>query len=291
MNRIIKRLFCSAKDMQKDVKVNYSDAFKASKVLYKLAAPDEHELKGREELALCHRICDWLKLNEGVDNHLTYALPCNTKFLISPYGIAWNRVTASNLLLVDLEGNVVRGDGVPQLAGFTIHSNIHRKLGIKRAQVVLHTHQPYTTALACLNGDAGKVQDIHQNSCRFYNSIVYDNNYRGIVETEEEGIRLADLVLEKDSHRIIMMGNHGVSTIAPTVAEALTDLYYLESLCKFQVLALSAVGGDLSKLRYLRKEIVEYTYSQYRTDPFFFANKLLDGWRKTMEILHPDYRQ
>ena len=87
-----------------------------------------------------------------------------------------------------------------------------------------------------------------------------------------------------------MMGGHGVTTIAPTAAEALTDLYYLEALSKVQILALSAVGGDLNKLRYLRPEIVEFTYKQYRTDPFFFADKLLDGWRKTMDIVHPDYK-
>lgn len=298
MNRFFKltirlnsfRFSTQTKDMQKDIDVDYSNAFQSKKALLKMDKPTNEELQGREELALCHRICDWLHLNEGVDNHLTLALPCNTKFLVGAYGIPWNRVTASNLLLLDFEGNVIRGDGVPQLAGFTIHSNLHRILGYKRAKVILHTHQPYTTALSVTDGNAGRIQNIHQNSCRFHESIVYDTNYRGIVETQEEGERLAGLVKQSDKHRIIMMGGHGVTTIAPTAAEALTDLYYLEALSKVQILALSAVGGDLNKLRYLRPEIVEFTYKQYRTDPFFFADKLLDGWRKTMDIVHPDYK-
>jgi len=237
------------KDMQVNIDLNYSTHFTKSNI-QEIDEPCIDELKAREELALCHRICEWLKLNEGVDNHLTMALPCNTKFLIGCYGIAWNRVTASNLLLVDINGNVLRGKGTPQLAGFTIHSNLHRGLGYKRAKVILHTHQPYTTALSVLSGEHGKIQNIHQNSCRFYNSVMYDNNYRGIVESKEEGERLLNLMLQNEKYRIIMMGNHGISTVAPSAAEALTDLYYLEAFCKVQVLALSAAGGDLTKLRY-----------------------------------------
>lgn len=276
------------KDLQSGLDYNYSKHF--TKVNHHLdKEPSIDEIKGRRELALCHRLCDWLKLNEGVDNHLTLALPCNTKFLIGCYGVPWNRVTASNLLLVDIEGNVIRGSGVPQLAGFTIHSNIHKHLGTKRAKVILHTHQPYTTAVSCLQGEYGKILNIHQNSCRWHNSVIYDTNYRGIVESVEEGERLAKMMLADEKLRIIMMGNHGVSCVAPTIDEAMTDLYYLEALCKVQVLALSAVGGDLSKLRYVRPEVVQFTHDQYRTDPYFFANKLFDGWKMTMDKEQPDY--
>jgi len=73
-------------------------------------------------LALCHRLCDWLGLNEGVDNHLTCSLECNTKFLIGPYGTTWSDVTPESLLLCDFDGNVIVGEAVPQLAGYTIHS-------------------------------------------------------------------------------------------------------------------------------------------------------------------------
>lgn len=291
MLQTITKKFCKSikKDMQKEIKIQYSTSF-LQKNIGKLPPPTDEELKAREELALCHRICDWLKLNEGVDNHLTYALSCNTKFLISTYGIPWNRMTASNLLLVDLDGNVIRGEGVPQLAGFTIHSSIHRMLGYKRAKVIFHTHQPYTTALSCIEGEGGKILNIHQNSCRFHESIVYDNNYRGVVETKEEGERLANLLLTSNKNRILMMGSHGISTIAGNAAEAMTDLYYLEALSKVQSLALSNVGGDAKKLRYIRPEIVEFTYNQFRSEPEYFANMLLNGWRKTMEIYHPDYK-
>lgn len=234
-------------------------------------------------------MCEWLNLNEGVDNHLSYALPCNTKFLIGAYGIPWNRVTASSLILINKESKVLHGDGVPQLAGFTIHSNIHMKLG-KRAKVILHTHQPYTTALSCLTGEYGKIQNIHQNSCRFNNAILYDDNYNGIVESKGEGERIANLLLKNENLRIIFMGNHGVTTFAPTIDEAMTDLYYLEALCKVQSIALSSVHGDLSKLHYLKKNVVEFTNAQYRTDPYYFANKLFDGWRKTIEFNQPDYK-
>lgn len=275
-------------ELQKGVNYNYSSVF--TNTNYKLDTnPSFEEMEGRKELAICHRLCDWLKLNEGVDNHLTLALPCNTKFLIGSYGIPWNRVKASNLLLVDIEGKVIRGDGVPQLAGFTIHSNLHRVLGTKRAKVILHTHQPYTTALSCMKGEHGKIQMIHQNSCRFYKSVLYDNQYRGIVESREEGERFAQLLKENEKLRIIFMDNHGVTTLAPSIDEAMTDLYYLEALCKVQVLALSSIGGDLSKLRYINPEIVEFTHNQYRTDPYFFANKLFDGWKKTIDHLEPDY--
>lgn len=297
-NNAFQRSFCNlinpnevcseSKDLQKGVNYNYSSVFTNTNFMLD-KDPDADEIKGRQELALCHRLCEWLKLNEGVDNHLTLALPCNTKFLIGCYGIPWNRVSTTNLLLVDIEGKVVRGTGVPQLAGFTIHSNIHKTLGLKRAKVILHTHQPYTTAISCMAGEHGKILNIHQNSCRFLNSVIYDVNYRGIVESQEEGLRLANLMKVNEKLRIIMMGNHGVSTVAPSIDEAMTDLYYLEAVSRVQVLAMSAVGGDLSKLRYIRPEIVEFTHEQYRTDPYFFANKLFDGWKKTIDFSQPDY--
>ena len=192
------------------------------------------------------------------------------------------------MILVDIEGNVVRGEGVPQLAGFTIHSNLHRALG-KKAKVILHTHQPNTTAITCMKGDYGKILNIHQNSCRFYNSIYYDEMYRGIVESKEEGERISNHMKENNNKRIIFMGNHGVTCLAPTVDEATTDLYYLEAYSKYQLLAMAAVGGDLSKLRYIDENVVKFTHEQYRTDPFYFAQKLFKGWKQVIDTQQPDY--
>lgn len=193
----------------------------------------EVEWQTRIDLAVCYRLCEELKLNEGVCNHLTCLIPGTNLFLCTAYGILWSDVSAVNLLTVDMEGNVVRGEGTIETTAFSIHSRIHMKRPVEAA-VVLHTHMPWATSICCLEDPT--LLMIHQNSLRFWNDVVYDHTYNGLVLGNEEGDRLARVMGDK---KLVMHSNHGVIIAGRSVASAFDDLYYLERACEVQVKALS----------------------------------------------------
>ena len=189
--------------------------------------------EARIDMAACYRIMDELKLNEGIDNHLTVMVPgTRDRFLCIPYGLNWSEVTASNLLLLDADGNVLEGDGLPDPTAFYIHSRIHLKH--PHAVAVLHTHQPHASALCCL--EDMEIKMIHQNSCRFYDEVAYDKVYEGLVLGKEEGDRLAEVMGDK---RVLMHQSHGPITCGDSVAEAFDEIYYLERACEVQLLAMN----------------------------------------------------
>jgi len=190
--------------------------------------------QARVDLAAVYRLCHNHNFNEGVCNHLTVMAPGHDdKFLVIAYGLMWSEVTASNLLLVDKDGRVLEGDGAPEHTAFFIHSNLHMADPTNNI-CVLHTHQPYASAICCLEG--GKLEMVHQNCLRFYNDIAYDRVFNGLVMEENEGARLARELAGK---RILFHSNHGVITVGKSVAAAWDDLYYLERACEVYVLACS----------------------------------------------------
>ena len=125
---------------------------------------------------------------------------------------------------------------VPDLSAIKIHGKIHGGLGAGRAKAVFHTHQPYTSILgACKRGE-DVLRQVHQNSCRFYDSVVYYREFNGVVNNDEEGINLANEFKKKENRgqnkRVMMMRNHGIMTIGPTAPQALMDLYFFEKCCR-----------------------------------------------------------
>src|SRR5919106_1571690 len=161
--------------------------------------------------------------------------------MLNPYGLHWSEVSASNLLVLDAEGNVLEGEGELEKTAFYIHSRIH--LGNPRATCVLHTHMPYATALTLLEG--ARLEMVEQNALRFHDDIAYDDIYNGLVVDNVEGDRLARVL---GSKRVLFLANHGVIVVGPTVAEAFDLLYYLERACRLQVLA-RMMGGRMTPVR------------------------------------------
>jgi hypothetical protein len=118
-------------------------------------APDELDTaairEARIDLAACFRMAAKLGMHEGVCNHLSAVLPGRDDlFFVNPYGYAFDEITASKLLVCDMHGNVVLGDGVPEITAFYIHARVH--LRQPRIKVAFHTHMPNATALAMLEG-------------------------------------------------------------------------------------------------------------------------------------------
>lgn len=196
--------------------------------------PDPDAVRtAREDLAACFRLAALHGLEEGVCNHFSAMIPgSDDAFLVNPLGYAFSEITASSLLLCDLHGRVLEGSGTPEATAFHIHAQLHMRL--PRAKVVFHTHMPYATALAMVEGPpllwAG------QTALRFHGRVAVDENYNGLALDATEGERIALTAGDAD---IVFLKNHGVVVLADTIAEAWDDLYYLERASQAQVLAAS----------------------------------------------------
>ena len=238
--------------------------------------------QARVDLAACFRMAAKLGLHEGICNHLSAMVPGSDElFLVNPYGWGFHEVTASRLLVCDFEGRVVDGEGEPEATAFFIHARVHKML--PRARVAFHTHMPNATALAMLEGEplvwAG------QSALKFLGRTLVDEEYNGLALDESEGDRIAASMGDAD---VVFMRNHGVMVVAPTIAEAWDDLYYLERACEVQRLAQST--GRV--LKPVPKEIAEKTARQMReSDGYESARLHLESIKRTLDREQPEYRQ
>jgi len=219
-------------------------------------------------------------LNEGVCNHFSMAVPGREElFLVNPQGLHWSEVTPADLVMADGEGNVVEGRYPVEATAFFIHARIHQ--GNKSAQVVLHTHMPYATALTSIVG--GRIEMCTQNAFRFWNRIAYDEQYSGVALSNDEGDRMCRALGDKD---ILFLRNHGVIVTGRSVAQAYDDLYYLERTAMVQVLAMQT-GRPLHNID---DAVVAHAARQIANDTqqaflhFESLKRLLDrdepGWRR-----------
>ena len=186
--------------------------------------------QARVDMAAVLRWAARLGLHEGVCNHFSMMLSPD-RFLINPHRMHWSKARASRLLVLDEKGQVVEGEGKPSSSAPSIHIPMHVNTGHR---VVLHTHMPYATAIACIEG--GKLEMMHQNAGRFFGLCAYDNGFNGFAFDMDEGTRLSQQLGDK---RVLFMGNHGVIVTGETIADAFDDVYYLERACEVQVLAMS----------------------------------------------------
>src|SRR6185436_9526533 len=235
------------------------------------------ELAVRVDLAAAFRLAVRLDLHEGVCNHFSAMLD-GKRFLLNSYGLHWSEVTASNLLSLDAQGNVLGGKGEIEKTAFYIHSRIH--LANPRAKCVLHTHMPYATALTLLEG--ARLEMVEQNALRFHDDIAYDDTYNGLVVDPSEGDRLARVL---GTRRVMFLANHGVIVVGPSIAEAFDRMYYLERACRLQVLAKS-VGG---KLRAVRPEVVRETCRLLLADAPKYAGAHFSALKRILDREEPDY--
>lgn len=188
----------------------------------------------RRDLADAFRICHQLGWSESVGNHFSAAVSENgQEFLLNAKWQHFATIKPEDLLLLDsCDETVMESPHAPDASAWCIHGTLHRKL--PNARVVLHTHSPYATALACLKDPT--LHPIDNNTARFYGRIAYDLSFGGIADAREEGDRIADAIGEKP---ILLMGNHGVTVVGETVADAFEDLYFFEKAAKTLVLSLS----------------------------------------------------
>lgn len=198
------------------------------------------EWEQRVALAACYRLVARFGWDDLVFTHISARVPgIEHHFLINPYGLMFDEVTASNLVKVDLSGRKVM-DSPHEVnpAGFTIHSAIHAAR--EDAGCVLHVHS--------INGIAVSAQrdgllPLSQHSIFVLASLGY-HDYEGVALNADEKPRLVHDLADK---RFLILRNHGLLTVGPTVADAFVAMYLLEASCMIQVRA-QAGGGPLTEI-------------------------------------------
>jgi ribulose-5-phosphate 4-epimerase/fuculose-1-phosphate aldolase len=194
----------------------------------------------RRDLAATFRLSAREKWNEGIGNHNSAMIPGAELMLINPRGMLFDELKASDLIVCDLQGNVVSGHGELRKVAHHIHSRIH--LMHRQAQVVLHVHPPYATALSLIEG--GRLAMSHNNDLTLCDRIAYDDEMNGSVLDDSEGDRIARLLGEKTT---LVMASHGLTTVGRDVASAFCELSAVERSAMWQCLA-RGFGGALRQL-------------------------------------------
>lgn len=197
-------------------------------------------------------------------------------FLINPYGYRFDEVCASNLVKVDLHGNII-GDQAQEInpAGFVIHSAVH--MARRDVRCVMHTHTVAGMALAAL--DCGLLP-ISMYALGYYEGVGY-HNFEGPSLELGERIRLAENLGDK---HVLILRNHGLLTCGDSVAQAFVRMYRLERSCQIQ-LAAQATGAGLvvppEKVCQLSRELSDdflgdKGYSRERNPEFAAMLRLMD---------------
>jgi ribulose-5-phosphate 4-epimerase/fuculose-1-phosphate aldolase len=191
---------------------------------------EEREL--RVQLAAAYRIFDHFDWCELIYGHISMRVPGpQHHFLINPYGLRYDEVTASSLVKIDLDGNLVEPSEYSfNAAGFVIHSAIHQHR--EDAHCVMHTHTRAGMAVAALEDG---LLPISMNGASFYNQIAYHDYEGSQLYLEERGKLAHDL----GSSNAMILRNHGLLTVGRTIPEAFLYLYRLERACQVQLDAMA----------------------------------------------------
>jgi ribulose-5-phosphate 4-epimerase/fuculose-1-phosphate aldolase len=199
----------------------------------------EEEWKIRVDLAAAYRLVAHYGWDDLIFTHLSARIPGpEHHFLLNPYNLMFEEVTASSLVKVDMAGLPVEPSPfITNPAGFTIHSAIH--MAREDAHAVIHLHTPHGQAVSA-HGEG--LLPLTQTAMLIRDEVAY-HDYEGVaVDLEERERIIADL----GPKCAMLLRNHGTLAVGETVGEAFIRIYFLERACQAQILALSAGEGHLN---------------------------------------------
>ena len=241
----------------------------------------------RVDLACALRWAARLGLQEGVCNHFSLAVADDDgtvrgdRFLINPHGWHWSEITASSLVLCDVEGTVLEGKETVEATAFFIHSRVHLKA--PQATCVMHTHMPYATALTLREG--GRLEMCEQNALMFYGRTAYDDEYEGLALDASEGDRLA-----------ARLGN--ASTLF--LASPRRDRHRPRTSPRLSPISTTSSGRHRCRcwrgrtdrgLRRIPEEVQRRAAQQYATEMPLVAERHFTALRRILDREEPGYRQ
>lgn len=239
------------------------------------------EWQARIDLAAGYRLVDLYGMSDMTRTHISAKVPGEETFLLNPYGLMFNEITASSLIKIDIDGNEIdnRGPYKANAAGFTIHSAVH---GAREdLHCVAHTHSEAGMAVSAMKCG---LLSISQHSMRFHNRLSY-HNYEGLALDLDERARLiADLGA---TNKAMMLRNHGLLAAGATVAEAFSILFYLEKCCRSQIQAFAAGGPDA--LVYPSEAVCEHTAKQFEAVVETLPMRDWPGHLRRLDGLDPSY--
>jgi ribulose-5-phosphate 4-epimerase/fuculose-1-phosphate aldolase len=194
----------------------------------------EAETVLRRQLAAAYRLVDHFGWTELIYGHLTARVPGEQPhFLINPFGLNYDEVTASNLVKIDLDGKIVEPSPHPvNYAGFVIHSAIHMAHEA-RHKVVMHTHTRAGMAICAITDG---LLPISMVATAFHGKLAYHDYEGPSLDLDERGRLLENL----GEHQAMLLRNHGLLATGRSVPEAFLRLYRLERACQIQVDAAAA---------------------------------------------------
>jgi ribulose-5-phosphate 4-epimerase/fuculose-1-phosphate aldolase len=242
-------------------------------------SPEEWET--RVNLAAAYRLVEYYGMSDMTRTHISAKIPGEETFLLNPYGLMFDEVTASSLIKIDLDGNELdnRGPYHANAAGFTIHSAVHGARD--ELHCVMHTHSEAGMAVSAMKCG---LLSISQHAMRFHNRLSY-HDYEGIALDLEERERL---VADLGTTKAMILRNHGLLSAGATVAEAFSILFYLEKCCRSQIMALSAGGPDA--LIVPSEEVCEHTAKQFENVTESLPMRDWPGHLRRLDAMDPSYR-
>ena len=241
------------------------------------------EWQARVDLAAAYRLVALFKWDDLVFTHLTARIPGTEHYLINPYGLMFDEITASSLVKIDIQGRVLQDTPFPiNPAGFTIHSAVHAAR--HDIQAVMHTH---TLNGVAVSAQKAGVLPISQQSIFVLASLGY-HDYEGVALRDDEKPRL---VANLGDRTFLMLRNHGLLTVGTSIPEAWQAMYIFEATCAIQLRAQAGgtvASGDLSTVA---PEIIRTAGEQSRgATRGAGASLTWPGLLRRLDRLDPGYR-
>ncbi len=230
----------------------------------------DEEWSNRVNLAACYHLADHFQMTDIIWNHITSKTSKNKEtFLINKFGLRYNEITASNLLEIDSEGNVISGNGEINYTGYVIHGAVHKAK--ENIHCVMHTHTRAGLAISCLKEG---LKPIFQDAAIFHNRVSY-HDWQGMSTEVEE---CKDIAKNLGNNKVMILRNHGLLTCGETIGEAFILMYYLDKACKNQLDTMSTGLDTIVP----SDNIMEFAAGQYE-DPRFRLGK--HEWPALLRLL------
>jgi ribulose-5-phosphate 4-epimerase/fuculose-1-phosphate aldolase len=245
----------------------------------------DEEWDVRVNLAAAYRLVDMLGWSDGTGTHISARVPGpEDHFLLNPYGMLFDEITASCLIKVDTEGNAVDNPTEYQVnpAGFTIHSAVH--MSNPELQCVMHTHTVAGTAVATQKDG---ILPINQHALAVIYTTGY-HDYEGPATDHDERVRIVE---DLGDNRILVLRNHGLLTVGRTMGEAFVWMYRAERACRMQI-AFQQTGAELYPISEEVQKISMDRVKQFNTANGHRPTGKLEwpAWLRKLDRTDPSYK-
>ena len=239
------------------------------------------EWEVRCELAAAYQLAAQFRWTDLIFTHFTARVPGSPHILINPYGLMFDEITASNIVKIDHEGNVIddiTGLGV-NYAGFVIHGCVHEAR--PEINCVIHTH---TRAGVAVSVQKHGLLPLSQHALRTYSMLTY-HDYEGIaLELDERSRMAADL---GKTSKAMILRNHGLLTLGDSVSEAFELMYYLDTACQIQI---DALAGGRIEVGLIDEKTARKGFGQFKGPGGAEVNKAWQALLRMLDRKGIDYR-